>query len=101
VLSSALWDSNRDEGNSVEVHQRRVSWWSKNTSAPVGGGHQTGCPGQCSRPQVVRVPRAPRQCSQTQGLSLGWSCVEPGFEFDLVGVFHSGYSMVLYCNTEC
>jgi len=38
-LISALCDSNRAQGNSMELHQGRLGWWLGIDSAPEGGGH--------------------------------------------------------------
>jgi len=57
-LNSALCDSSRARGNGVELCQGRGSWELGKESAPEGGGHGTGCPGQRARPQAIRVQKA-------------------------------------------
>ena len=51
ALSSALCDSDRARGNGMELCQGRGSWGPGKGSAPEGGGHGTGCPGQWAQPQ--------------------------------------------------
>ena len=46
-------------------------------SAPEGGGHETGCPGQWARPQAVGVQGVFGHRSQIQGLNFDWPFVEP------------------------
>ena len=49
VLNSALCDSNRAQGNGMELCQGRGSWGSGKGSAPEGDGDGTGCTGQWAR----------------------------------------------------
>mgnify|MGYP001859384664 FL=1 len=62
--------------------QEGSGWMLGKGSSPEGGGHGTVSSGQQSRPQAAGVPEAFGQCSQTQGLNFGWSCVEPGVGLD-------------------
>ena len=50
------------------------------TKLCVGTG--TASSGQSSWPQAARVQEAFGECSQTQGLNFGCSCMEPEAELD-------------------
>jgi len=50
ALSSALCDSDRAQGNSMELCQGRGSWGSGKGAAPEVGGYGTGCTGLWVRP---------------------------------------------------
>mgnify|MGYP001856084944 CR=1 FL=1 len=61
ALGSALCDSNRTQGNGMELCQGRGSWGLGTSSAPEGGGHGTGCPGQWACSQVLEL----KECLDT------------------------------------
>ena len=59
ALSSAFCDSNRAQGNGMELCQGRGSWGLGTSSAPEDGGHGTGCSG--ALPQVPEF----KECSDS------------------------------------
>ena len=74
MLSFALCDSNRARGNGMELCQGRGSW-GLGKGLPSGVGMEQAVQGSGHGPECFG---AFEQCSQTQGLDFGWSCVEPG-----------------------
>jgi len=61
----------------MELCQGRGSWGSGKGSAPEGGGHGTGCPGQWSGPKLLEL----KGCLDS-GLNFEWSSEEPGVGLD-------------------
>lgn len=101
VLFSALCDSNRDEGNNVELHQRRVGGESKKSSGTSGWWASNRLPrAVVTAPSCWSLTVAGTTLSNI-GFAFWVVPLEPGFELDLVGVFHSRYSMVLCRSIEC
>jgi len=58
VLSSALCDIDTARENGMELCQGRGSWELGTGSAPVGGGHEMGCPRLWVQPQAAGVQGA-------------------------------------------
>jgi len=88
ALSFALCDSNRAWGNGMELCQGRGCWGLGTDSAPEGGGHGTGCPGQQAQPWAAIVQGAFVHLSQTLSLDIEWSCVETGVRtWSFMGLF--------------
>jgi len=65
VLNSALCDSDRSQGNNMELCQGRSNWGLGKGSAPEGGGHG---------PELLEFKKH-LDNTQTQGLNFG-PCVE-------------------------
>jgi len=58
-------DSDRAQRNGMELHHGRVRGALGKGSAPEGGGHETGCPGQQAQPQAAEVQGAFGRHSQS------------------------------------